>query len=158
VFRSVQFSAETLPGSPPTWLTLRLLTSTLESQDLADKFHIQETSESIQCAPKQLTEQRRDAVVSELQAGSLPYLDVRAFFKDFPELFSTLEQAQNYLLHLTQIEAVESFVLSEVWMSKCVETCTTQLRHDGLVDLAVSVRFSQTIEFASGLTLWLYSA
>ncbi|KAH7381543.1 hypothetical protein BKA66DRAFT_464411 [Pyrenochaeta sp. MPI-SDFR-AT-0127] len=126
---------ETL-GSPPLWFINRILKQIIESQNLVDKFHVQEETDGIHCTPKQLTEGKRDAVVGDLQSGALAYINLQTFCQDFPELFATFEDAHRYFEILSDVEMMDLIAVSRVRVSSVEKECVQILRQSGVVNLS----------------------
>lgn len=141
-----------LPGLPPFWFTFRTLKHVLTSQNLVEKFHIQEDAASIRCTPKQLTEDKRDTMGTDLQSGALAYINLQKFCEDFPELFANLEVAHRYFETLSNVQIMDSFALSALWLSNFEKECEQMLRQNRHVDLSVS-QFTALHAFAADKSL-----
>jgi hypothetical protein len=121
------------------WFVLRILKNVLSSGGMADEFHIQETSDGIQCTPKKLKQHTRDTIVNDLQHGRRAYIDLQAFWTDFPELYSSIEDTKQNLRNSADVEVISSFAVSSTWTTRCVKECVKALQDDGRIDLAVSL-------------------
>ncbi|KAF1841360.1 uncharacterized protein K460DRAFT_344011 [Cucurbitaria berberidis CBS 394.84] len=133
--QSIDLDPTNLPGTPPTWFTLRTLRTLLDSQNLVEQFHVQEESGNIHCVPKQLTEHKRDAIIDDLQSGALAYLNLQSFWKDFPELFATGEEAHGYVQNLSEVQIMDAFAVSSIRILNLEKECVQILREEGCVDL-----------------------
>lgn len=109
----------------------------MDTQNLSEKFHVQQDLHIIRCTPKQLTEKARDAVVNDLRSGVLGYVNLKNFWKEFPDLFATLEDARRYVENIPELFITEAFVVSRVRISILEKECTEILQKDGLINLMV---------------------
>lgn len=135
--RSVEINPTDLPGAPPIWFVLRTLNALLDSRDMTEKFHVQEEPGSIRCAPKQIIEHKRAAVADDLQSGALAYIKLHNFWKDFPELFATVEEAHEYVQNLSDVETMNTFAVSSIRIANVEKECLQILRQNGYVELTV---------------------
>ena len=137
ISRSIEIVPRDLPGTPPISYALSTLEKLLDSQSLAEKFHVHTESSSIHCAPKQLSEHKRDAMVDDLQSGALAYLNLQNFWKDFPELFATIEDVHGFFHNLSEIEMMGAFAVSTIRISSLEKQCVQMLQNDGYINLTV---------------------
>ncbi|CAO2657746.1 Nn.00g038720.m01.CDS01 [Neocucurbitaria sp. VM-36] len=144
--QSIEIVPRDLPGTPPISYVLRTLKKLLDSPNLAEKFHVRAESSSIHCAPKQLTEHKRDARIDDLHSGALAYVNLQDFWKDFPELFATLEDVHGYFQRLSKIEIMDAFAVSTVRISSLVRQFVQMLQEDGYINLThVSQDFPESL-------------
>lgn len=109
----------------------------MKSQDLANKFFVQKVSNGVQCYPKQLIAQNRDAVIEDLRSGRLAYVDLQAFWKDSPELYPTYEDAQQYVQNVIDVEIIDKYAVPTAKFFTLEKSSTWILQEEGRLDLVV---------------------
>jgi len=131
----VDVVSQELPGAPPTWFILRVLRHVLKSGNLTDAYLIKENSKGASCHPKQLIEQNRDVVINDLQSGKLMYANLREFQADFPEFYSTVEEAERYVRDTAKVTMVDVFAISVAREHIMVNDAMQSLIKNGSVDI-----------------------
>lgn len=134
--------SQELPGAPPSWFTHRVLRDVLNSCKLADAYFVKESSEGAQCSPKKLVEQNRDAIVKDLQSGQLAYINLQNFQADFPEIYSTIEEAAQHVRAAADVKTIDTFAVSKARERTLVKTCAHSLIEVGHVDISASPQAS----------------
>lgn len=137
VYRSVDIVSESLPDTPPTLFIFHIIELVMKSQDLANKFFVQKVSNGVQCYPKQLIAQNRDAVIEDLRSGRLAYVDLQAFWKDSPELYPTYEDAQQYVQNVIDVEIIDKYAVPTAKFFTLEKSSTWILQEEGRLDLVV---------------------
>jgi hypothetical protein len=139
VFRTVDIASKDLPGAPPMVFTLHILHQVRELQKLILNFSIKENAFAISCTPTSLTESKRDTVISDLQSGTLAYLDLQTFVVDFPEIFPLYGDAYKHFENVSDVDIIERSAISRVWVKKLEEDCKRVLEQEGCsLDVRVS--------------------
>lgn len=126
-------------GSPPTWFVLDTLKKVLDSQNLADKFDIQENIDIIRCTPKQLTNNERGTIIKDLRDGVVAYLNLHDLVEYSSNLFATVQDARNFIEgDSSGVEFMDSFAVSSNRVSKLGQESLQILQSNGCVHLNVS--------------------
>jgi hypothetical protein len=126
-----------VPGNPPTWFIHHTIDSLLEDPEFAGKIHIHELPSGVRCTPVQLIKQNHDDVIDGLQSGKLAYIDLHDFQRDNPTIYATVEETKDRLGSTQGIEIVESFAISDAWISNFSKECVSSMARDGDVDFGV---------------------
>ncbi|KAL1797044.1 hypothetical protein ACET3X_005584 [Alternaria dauci] len=129
--QTVSIRPEDLPNNPPTWFILHTLEKAMQFEDLASRINVQENADSVTCTPKQYLETKRDTTVQDLQSGALAYLHLQKFGSEFPELFPTYQDVSSHFQQLSGVDVVESFAISQAWVSKLEQDCIRILEQEG---------------------------
>jgi hypothetical protein len=103
----------------------------MQSEDFASKINVQENTNSVSCTPKQYLETKRDTTVQDLQSGALAYVDLQKFASEFPELFPTYQDVSSHFQQLSGIDIIESFAVSQIWISNVEQDCVRILGQEG---------------------------
>ncbi|KAF2626004.1 hypothetical protein BU25DRAFT_396179 [Macroventuria anomochaeta] len=127
-----------VPGNPPTWFIHRTVNSLLKEPDFAGKLHVHGLPSRVRCTPVQLIKQTHDTVINNLQSGKTAYIDLQIFQRDNEAIYSSIEEAQAALESTKGIEIVETFAISEAWISKSSMECSSGMARDGGVEIRVS--------------------
>ncbi|OAL57094.1 hypothetical protein IQ07DRAFT_627009 [Pyrenochaeta sp. DS3sAY3a] len=134
--KRVDIGSRDLLGSPPTWLVLDTLKKVLDSQNLAEKFDIQENVDTIRCTPKQLTDNERGTIIKDLRDGAVAYLNLHALVEKSPHLFATVEDARNFIAsESSSVEFMDSIAVSNNRVSKLAQESLQILQTNGCVHL-----------------------
>lgn len=133
-----------VPGSPPTWFVHRKVDSLLETPEFSGQFYIHGLPSGVECTPVQLMQQAHDAIIDSLISGKTAYIDLYEFQRDNPAMYRSVDDARSFLESTESIEVVNTFALSEAWMSNFSKECVASMARDGDVDFGVSASESQT--------------
>lgn len=137
--RPTELGPDTLPGSPPKWYTSQLLDTVLEAYQNGSKFHVHESADMIRCTPEASVLQQRDTLVSQLQTGSIPYLDLEGLLREFPELYPSREQLEERLGTLPDVFIQGRTAVSDTWVTRFGDACVDAIKELGTyADLTVS--------------------
>jgi hypothetical protein len=139
--RSAEFTSEALPGSPPTWYVSQILQSTIVEGNFHSKFHVSEESGVVRCTPEESIAQQRDATISQLQTGHVPYLDVQELFHKFREIYSSTEQLEELLKATPDIHLLGRTAVSLPWLKTFADGCCDAVKVLGYANLTVSGSF-----------------
>lgn len=85
----------------------------------------------------QLIEQNHDDVIDSLQSGKIAYIDLHDFQEDNPTIYETVEETKKHLESTPGIELVETFAISDAWISNFSKECVSSIARDGDVDFGV---------------------
>ncbi|KAI8937474.1 hypothetical protein NX059_005192 [Plenodomus lindquistii] len=133
---AVDVIPQDLPGVPPLWFTLCTLSNVMDSRNLNEAYFVKQNANGAQCYPKKLIEQNRDAVINDLKSGKLAFVDLLAFREDFPELYSSIEDARQHVQSASDAEVIDTFAIPRTKRSNLTEACIQSLAEEGRVDLA----------------------
>jgi hypothetical protein len=129
--RNITILPEDLSGSPPAWFIFRTLEKALESENLTSQVTIEEHSNRVTCTPKQLLESKRNATVEDLKRGALAYLDLRKFAAEYSELVPTYEDAVSYFQNIQDVNVLDAFAVSKLWLAQIEQDCVRILEQEG---------------------------
>lgn len=76
-------------------------------------------------------------MIDSLQSGKIAYVDLHNFQRDNPTIYATAEETKSRLGNIQGIELVESFAISDAWISNFSKECVSSMAHDGDVDFGV---------------------
>jgi|SRR5690242_8426691 len=124
----------------------RTVDSLLRDPEFAGKFHIHDSPSGARYTPVQLVQQKHDAVVENLKTGKTAYIDLQAFQRDNQATYSSVDEARAFLEGTEGVELVNSFAVSDAWISKFSRDCVSSIARDGDVDFSVSVLSSQNLK------------
>jgi hypothetical protein len=130
----VKLSTHDFKGLPPVWLIEKHLHRLLEAPELVSQFFVSYGDNEIRCIPKQTIARKRDAVVSQLMSGEIPFLDLRAMVIDFNELYASLNDAILYFSTLLDVSLISDYAISKKWLSTTGDDALRSLARDGFVD------------------------
>jgi hypothetical protein len=128
----VEIKSEDIVGSPPLWFISHILSQ----GPTPSSFSIKETSTSITVLPNLVLEKKRDATIKDLQTGATAYIDIQELTKDFPELFSTYEDAHSYIRSVRDISVTDRFAISTHWIIQLGDNCSRVLEEEGSLSIS----------------------
>jgi hypothetical protein len=128
----VEIKSEDIVGSPPLWFISHILSQGPTPSSCS----IKETSTSITVLPNLVLEKKRDATIKDLQTGATAYIDIQELTKDFPELFSTYEDAHSYIRSVRDISVTDRFAISTHWIIQLGENCSRVLEEEGSLSIS----------------------
>ncbi|KAJ4988946.1 hypothetical protein SVAN01_05570 [Stagonosporopsis vannaccii] len=137
--KSLNLRSSDIPGDPPTLFVRRMLDSLVKDPEFEGAFHIQELPNGVRCTPVQLMRQVHDAVIENLKSGKTAYIDLNAFQRDNQATYSSIDEARAFLEGTEGVELVDTFALSDAWMSKFSRDCVSSMARDGDVDFGQPV-------------------
>ncbi|KAJ4413260.1 hypothetical protein N0V91_000234 [Didymella pomorum] len=111
----------------------------LEDPEFAGKLHVHGLPSGVSCTPVQLIEQNHDDVIDSLQSGKIAYIDLHDFQEDNPTIYETVEETKKHLESTPGIELVETFAISDAWISNFSKECVSSIARDGDVDFGQPV-------------------
>lgn len=85
----------------------------------------------------QLIKQNHDDIIDSLQSGKIAYIDLHDFQEDNPTIYGTVEETKRHLESSPGIELVETFAISDAWISNFSKECVSSIARDGDVDFGV---------------------
>jgi hypothetical protein len=127
-----------LPGMPPKWYTSQILNMVLEEYPAASKFHVSEALEVIRCTPEESVLQQRDTAISQLQTGTIPYLDLEDLFNKFSEIYPSMKHLEDHLADFPEVYLHGRTAVSNPWLSTFGDACLDALNVLGYAELTVS--------------------
>lgn len=122
----------------------------LKEYPAASKLYVNETPDVILCIPEESVLVQRDVVLSQLQTGTIPYLDLQDLLKDFPEVYSSTQQLEDHLATVPDVDLHGQTAVSNTWLSTFGDGCLDAIKVLGYADLTVSTN-SPFLIFAFGL-------
>jgi hypothetical protein len=128
----VEIKSEDIVDSPPLWFISHILSQ----GPTPSSFSIKETSTSITVLPNLVLEKKRDATIKDLQTGATAYIDIQELTKDFPELFSTYEDAHSYIRSVRDISVTDRFAISTHWIIQLGDNCSRVLEEEGSLSIS----------------------
>jgi hypothetical protein len=134
----VDLNPDLLPGDPPRWFISEVLESVLRETDKATKFHVSEVGDVIRCVPKESLLRMRDVVVSELQSGVIPSLDVGTMYTRFGELYPSPEEAKDHLRSIPDTFLLENMAISDKWLTTLNSSHVDEVKQLGYTNFTVS--------------------
>ena len=85
----------------------------------------------------QLIKQNHDDVIDSLQSGKIAYINLHDFQEDNPIMYETVEETKKHLESTSGVELVETFAISDAWISNFSKECVSSIARDGDVDFGV---------------------
>ncbi|KAF2034512.1 hypothetical protein EK21DRAFT_108125 [Setomelanomma holmii] len=129
---------EELPGSPPRWLVLNHVKRLVESEQVAHEVFFLETSYSIRIQSRHLRARNVQGWARRLLSGELAYIDLQMLSENAKNIYDSIDGVLSDFREIEGVEVVETFALSERWISKLVgsRVQTLHYKEDGVLDLA----------------------
>lgn len=119
----------------------QILEDCLDNEGAVAQWHIEKSTNSISCASKESVMQKRDAEVARLKAGTIPSLNIDAFYEQFLVLYPTIHDARDFFKTIPEVRTCPNVAISETWLSKRSNQCLSVLETNGFVDVTVSLHF-----------------
>tara|TARA_R110002003_G_scaffold122_7_gene11054 strand:- start:5260 stop:6717 length:1458 start_codon:yes stop_codon:yes gene_type:complete len=132
------FDLEQLPGSPPKWLVHSHFQRLVESRKLADEVFVLETPDLIRVQSKHLRANNVQSWAMRLLSGELAYIDLEVLLQYWRSIYDSIDGVLSDFRALEGVEVVETFALSERWISKLVDSSLRALHYSaiGATDVA----------------------
>ncbi|KAH7067096.1 hypothetical protein FB567DRAFT_259475 [Paraphoma chrysanthemicola] len=130
---------EQMPGSPPKWLVLSHLQRLVESRQLDDEVFVLELPELIRVQSKHFRGNNIQAWAMRLLSGELAYIDLEVLLNCWRSiLYDSIDSVLSDFRALEGVKVVETFALSERWISKLVDQRLRGIHYkdEGAVDVA----------------------
>jgi hypothetical protein len=137
--RPFEINSSTFNDTAPIWFIQRIVRNLLNEHDLSPLFHIEEQNHSTRYIPKESIVRRREAVIFQLESGQLTHIDIRTFMTTFKDLFSTFNDASEYLAELPFVFHLIPFAISRSWISTLGNKYTQILEAQDYVDCATDI-------------------
>ncbi|PVI06505.1 hypothetical protein DM02DRAFT_649629 [Periconia macrospinosa] len=132
----LNISSSWLTGEPPLWFIRRIFNSVIDAQGWSSEIIFKEEAESIQCTPKGSIVEESKKTISELEAGTLPYIDKRVFADRFDAVYTSSGEVDELFAALPFVHTTGPFAISKTYLSSRVTQDLPSLeKGDGYLDI-----------------------
>ncbi|KAF2197681.1 hypothetical protein GQ43DRAFT_195286 [Delitschia confertaspora ATCC 74209] len=131
-----------LPGTPPTWFILRQVQSHLRQSESESGWSVYNTTDSVECIPKESILRTRDEEIAQLLQGSIPCIDLQQFAERYPDLYPTVRDVENEFSNLSmpaEIEVMGPTAISRRWLEQFVKECLHSIYNYGYADITTKI-------------------
>ncbi|OCL04436.1 hypothetical protein AOQ84DRAFT_391549 [Glonium stellatum] len=140
--KPVLLRAQSFSGLPPLWYISKVVKDALNNTHTRLGGNVENNGEDqLLFTPRSLFVQRRDEIISKLQAGDAPYADLSWFTEEAPEIYHSMKDAETYIQKASSNNIIfhSGYSISKVWVDNDLTTKRRQLDKVGYTDLSATL-------------------